>query len=487
VQNGSSLAAPGGGGTVLLRDAPDSASGGVTRLAFYGIDNYNADPAACNAAIQICTPIVSDATGNLYFGFASNGAPLPGYPEGIASGLARISSTGNGTFVAAVSMSGDDSMVKVVYNCAPAVSHDGAMVYVAVNDVSLDAVGAFGRGYLCALDSATLARKSSIYLLDPRSTTESPLTVGVSDDGSASPTAGPDGDVYYGVLEGNFTSNNARGWLLHFSGDLLTTKLPGAFGWDDTASVVPIAAVPSYTGPSTYLLLTKYNNYAGVGTGDGVNRLALVDPNTPFVDPVSGVTAMNPFITVKGVTPDADAGGNYPNAVREWCINSAAIDPANHCAIVNSEDGKMYRWDFTKATDTPGQLSPGLTLAPPTGEAYTPTVIGPDGAAYAINNATLFNADAYALMQPVIDQEANTLNFTYLREQANATYNVQTTIDLMNWTAEGVDQGSGGVGEYVTASVPIGLETKRFVRLMITSPYWVAVRNAAMVKGTTAC
>jgi len=31
-----------------------------------------------------------------------------------------------------------------------------------------------------------------------------------------------------------------------------------------------------------------------------------------------------------------------------------------------------------------------LRLAPPTGEAYTSTAIGPDGAVYAINNAVLF-------------------------------------------------------------------------------------------------
>ncbi len=39
--------------------------------------------------------------------------------------------------------------------------------------------------------------------------------------------------------------------------------------------------------------------------------------------------------------------------------------------------------------------SPGLTLAPPTGEAYTPTVIGPDGAVYAVNNAQLFSCGAF--------------------------------------------------------------------------------------------
>jgi hypothetical protein len=72
---------------------------------------------------------------------------------------------------------------------------------------------------------------------------------------------------------------------LHFSGNLATTKTPGAFGWDDTASIVPASMVPSYAGASTYLVMTKYNNYAGVGNGsnvgDGVNRIAVLDPTPP--------------------------------------------------------------------------------------------------------------------------------------------------------------------------------------------------------------
>ena len=104
-----SLAVPAAGGTVLVQTSPDSAAGTATRLAFYGIGNYNgnqgANKAAYDAAIQICTPISSDATGNLYFGYVSSGAALPGdpavpgsgYPNGIPSGLARISSSGAGS------------------------------------------------------------------------------------------------------------------------------------------------------------------------------------------------------------------------------------------------------------------------------------------------------------------------------------------------------------------------------------------------------
>ncbi len=52
---------------------------------------------------------------------------------------------------------------------------------------------------------------------------------------------------------------------------------------------------------------------------------------------------------------------------------------------MNSEDGVIYRWDFTTNT-----LSQKLRLTAGLGEAYTPTIIGADGTIYAINDATLF-------------------------------------------------------------------------------------------------
>jgi hypothetical protein len=221
---------PAAGGTVLVRTTPDKAVGHVSRLAFYGVGNYNADPTACGNAIQICTPITSDASGNLYFGYVSTGAAIPGYPNGIPSGLARVSNLGAGSFVAAAALSGDPATQKVAYNCAPALNPDGTRLYVTVNDVAPASAGFLGSGYLCALDSTSLAPQSRVLLLDPRSTADNPLRASVTDDSTASPTIGPDGDVYYGVLEGNFPTNNDRGWLLHFDAGLATTKTPGAFG-----------------------------------------------------------------------------------------------------------------------------------------------------------------------------------------------------------------------------------------------------------------
>src|SRR5262249_10786634 len=141
----------------------------------------------------------------------------------------------------------------------------------------------------------------------------------------------------------------------------------------------PSSMVPGYTGPSSYLLMCKYNNYIGHGTGNGQNKIAVLDPNVSFTDPISGVTVMNEVLTILGPTPDP-AGG-----VKEWCINSAAVDPASDSILAGSEDGKLYRWSLGSNTLT--QLT---VLTSGLGGAYTPTVIGADGTVYAINNAKLF-------------------------------------------------------------------------------------------------
>ena len=63
--------------------------------------------------------------------------------------------------------------------------------------------------------------------------------------GTASPTVGPDGEVFVGVLESPLGSNHYRGWLLHFDAGLTVAKTPAAFGWDDTASIVPSSTIPT--------------------------------------------------------------------------------------------------------------------------------------------------------------------------------------------------------------------------------------------------
>ena len=131
--------------------------------------------------------------------------------------------------------------------------------------------------------------------------------------------------------------------------------------------------------------MTKYNNYAGAG-GNGDNRIAILDPNSTMIDPITGATVMRTVLTIAGPTPDPEFDGTYPGAVREWCINTAVVDPATDSILVNSEDGRLYRWDLSS-----NSFTQAITLTPGVGEAYTPTIIGADGAVYAINNATLFS------------------------------------------------------------------------------------------------
>jgi hypothetical protein len=364
------LLVPGNAGRILVRTNPDQATGTVSRQYFYGIKNFLANPLAYQQSVEINTPLTTDAAGDLFFGFLVVGST----PIGLQSGLARIAADGRGSWVSAASLSGDPLITEVSTSCAPALSKDGSIVYVAVSS------GDFGFGYLLALNSQTLAVINKVRLTDPASGSDATMT----DESSATPTVGPDGDVYYGVLENPFPDHNDRGWLLHFNRDLSQQKTPGSFGWDDTASIVDASLVASYHGTSKYLLMTKYNNYASINTGDGHNRIAILDPNATENDPVIPTTkVMREVITKLGVTPDPNFP-TFPGAVREWCINTAAVDPLTKSVIVNSEDGKLYRWDLTT-----NKLSEVIKLSGGIGEAYTPTVIGADGTVYAINDAVL--------------------------------------------------------------------------------------------------
>lgn len=389
---GNRLYFAGAGGTVYFRDDVDSAGpAAVGQRAFYGLANYLAAPAGFDASVFVNTPITADSAGTIYFGFhAAGGAPL-----GLQSGIARIDAGGNGSWIsAAAAAGGDANVVRVAQQAAPTLSNDEQTLYVVVASA-----GTTTSSYLVGLDPATLAPRESspgvamrVALKDPRN--GGTANANILDDSSGSPMVGPDGDVYYGVMSNPF---NVRGWMLHFSADLAQTKIPGGFGWDITASVVPAAAVPSYTGSSSYLIFTKYNDYAGVDGGTGVNRMAVLDPNDTMVEPhasSNGLLVMKEILAIAGVTPDTNRLPQFPNAVKEWCINTAAVDPIGKAVLANSEDGMLYRWDLTTNTLSSIVLSAGIR------EAYTPTLIGPDGTIYAINHATLSAVGAQATPSP---------------------------------------------------------------------------------------
>jgi hypothetical protein len=358
----------GAGGTVWFRDSPDSTTGASGQLAFYGIATYQKNKKTYNQNVMIDTPITADEKGNIYFGFVVLGSN----PAGLKSGIARMDPKGKGTWISASSAASDPQITQVAMNCAPAVSADGTTIYIAVSNGAT--------GYLVGLDFTTLKPKYRTALIDP----ETLESAGVSDDSSAAPTIGPDGEVYYGVVasQSNPTQHNCRGWLLNFTADLGTENTPGSFGWDDTVSIVPADAAPQYAGKGSYYLMSKYNNYYDCGTGNGHNEIAILDPTATQQDEYSDVKVMK---EVETILDPHQVPGEPQGAVYEWCVNTAVVDRKNKSVIANAEDGYSYRWDLTNNT-----LAQTLQLNQPLGEAYTPTLIGPDGTIYAINNSTLY-------------------------------------------------------------------------------------------------
>jgi hypothetical protein len=373
---------PGNGGTVYFVDHPDDPGATVSgQLAFYGLKKYQANPGFYNAALQIDTPITADNAGNIYFGFELNEPNPRDQPSG---GIARIDANGNGTYVLAGKAANDPNITKVALSAAPALSNDGKTLYVPVNNGNND------YGYLLALDSTTLATKDSVLLKDPRFGNAN--NAAILDISTATPMVAPDGTVFYGVFGNPY--NGSRGFLLHFSADLQTEYTPGAFGWDDTPSIVPTSMVPEYHGTSPYLIFSKYNNYVAAETGstggDGYNEVAILDPyaSQPDVrnDGDPNLQVMNEVLTMAGPTPDTFfVNFGFPNARREWCINDTAVDPATKSILLNSEDGNVYRWSIPSDT-----LTQAVNVTGGVGEPYVPTIIGPSGLVYALNGGTLF-------------------------------------------------------------------------------------------------
>jgi hypothetical protein len=363
----TALAVAGGGGTVLVRKHANVRAGAVRRRVFYGAAQWRAHRSVYDKAVQITTPLTARTDGSVYFGFTVTGST----PAHLSSGIARIDAHGHATWITAAAAAGNPAMNGVAINCAPALSPSGTTVYITVTSPT--------RAILVGLDATTLEPRFHVVLKDP----VSGQPAFISTSSSASPTVGPDGDVYYGVLENPFPNHDDRGWLLHYDATLTRAETPGSFGWDNTVSVLPARAVPRYHGTSPYLLVSKYNNYLGIGPhGDGRNRVAVLDPRTSQKDPYADTRVMKAVQTVLSPVHErgTPAGARY-----EWCINSAVVDAADDSVIVNSEDGTVYRWALARNV-----LAENVHLNAPRPEAYTPTLIGPDGTVYAINNATLY-------------------------------------------------------------------------------------------------
>lgn len=400
----------GEGGTIYYRDNPDSATGTVTQLAFFdSMANYTANKSTYDNNVFIETPLTADAQGNIFFGFRVIGAT----PTNLVSGIARISANGTvttaaGSWVSAFSASGNDANIgSVQQNSAPAISNDGQTLYIVVKQAG-DWVY-YGR--LLGLSTTTLATQyNSGVLKDPRG-----ANAAILNQSSSSPMVAPDGHVFLGVFGNPY--NGSRGWMLHFSPNLQTKYTPGGFGWDTTPSIVPASLLGAqYTGTSQYLIFTKYNNYYFSGGanngGDGSNEIAILDPNDTEIEFHDNTTVVMKRVLHKlGPTPDWDYP-TVPTAVREWCINYGAVDPATSSVIVNSSDGKFYRWHLPTNT-----LIEPLTLTSGIGQPYTMTVIGVDGAMYGIQMGRLFalgQTPRMSISDPVfIEGSGGTTNATF--------------------------------------------------------------------------
>jgi hypothetical protein len=375
----------GAGGTIYYIDNPDSSTAPtpVHQVFYTSLANYQANAAAYNAAIFIDTPITADANGDIFFGFRVQGtAPAP--LSTTQSGFARIDPNGNATYVLAGTAASDSNIALDTHGSAPALSNDGSTLYVLVKSPSTSYYG-----YLLGLNTTTLATTYKVFLSDPRPGVGN---AGILDDSTASPMVAPDNTVFVGVFAPNY--DGSRGWMLHFSANLATEYTPAAFGWDDTDAIVPASMVPEYTGTSSYLIFTKYNNYASTETGstggDGVNMVAILDPYSSQTDlrndGTPPIQVMREVLTVPGPTPDpGNIGSATPHAVREWCINTAAVDPSLGAIFFPSEDGNLYEWSIAQ-----NSLTQSINLGTGIGEAYVPTEIGPDGTVYSINNAILY-------------------------------------------------------------------------------------------------
>jgi hypothetical protein len=354
------VALPMAGGRVRFRTSPNAAGGAEQTVAFFGDAAYAAAPATYDGTVFINTPLTTDAQGNTFFGFTVTGAN----PAGVVGGIARIAADGSARWIAASDAAGTPTMTKTATNSAPALSPDGSRLYVVVNHVP--PAGGRAGGRLVALDSTTLAPIASRALIDPLSGT----AAWVNDNASSSPTVGPDGRIYIGVLEANVPAHSFRGWLLQFDAGLAPAGAPGGFGWDVTPSIVPASMLPQYAGGSSYLLALKYNSYGGV------------DPNDAQPDQFSSTFVMREVITVLSPTDDDNYGGGRT----EWCINTAAVDPATSSVLMNNEDGYLYRWHLPSNT-----LAQRIRMNNGYAQSYTPTAVGADGRVYAVNNARLFS------------------------------------------------------------------------------------------------
>ncbi len=458
----------GPGGTLDYIANPDQAgTPTIVQEAFYGTSNYLANESAYNSSIYTNTGLTVDNAGNVYFGFTVTGSNPSSITDG---GVVKVTPSGVATSTLAYSAVGEsnDGNWNPAEGASSAVSNDGSIVYFGIDDsgYGLNGNGEFD-SYLVGFNTTTMAPVSSVQLLDPASG----QGAGLIDESTASPMVAPDGTVFQGVFGNPY--NGSRGYLLHFSGDLSTEYTPVHFGWDDTPSIIPTSMVPSYTGTSSYLILSKYNNYSNADFGgpnsgyygdNGVNEIAVLDPYSSVPDPNYDPNNPNPgypnpnfnvMATVEAFTspsPDVPAvQAGDPDAVREWCTNGTVVDPATDSVFMNNEDGYTYEWNLGTNTVTDAvEVTSGI------GVPYTPTAIAPNGEIFSDNGGELFAEGGYTnytisttpSSDPAIVGNTITLTTTLASTDGGPTPTGTVTFSYY--------EGANNPLNYDTTAVPIG-------------------------------
>jgi len=187
----------------------------------------------------------------------------------------------------------------------------------------------------------------------------------VTDDGSASPVALPDGGVLYGALT---THNQAgAGHLMKFDreGDFVGSF---DFGWDTTPAI--------YRHDGTYSIVLKENRYL-----DGLFYITQLDPDLDVEWRFQNTTIETCERQHDGTIICVD-DGLHPTGF-EWCANAVAVDRRGS-VFTTSEDGNFYV--IGQGGVERGRLFLNRTL----GALYTPLALDSRGRAYAMNDGDLF-------------------------------------------------------------------------------------------------
>jgi hypothetical protein len=186
----------------------------------------------------------------------------------------------------------------------------------------------------------------------------------VSDLGTSSPVALPDGGALYGAFTGY---NGSRGHLFRLGpeGDVIATY---DFGWDITPAV--------FEHDGTWSVVLKDNHYAGNGPYD----LAQLDADLE----VEWRLASPETLTCRRTGGDIECvdTGEHPLGF-EWCVNAVAVD-RHGVVYANAEDGYLY------AVEQGGHVRDRIFLDEALGAAYTPVSLDEEGRVYAQNAGKLF-------------------------------------------------------------------------------------------------